>query len=153
MRRFAGGPQVVADSIAQAKLAAEAHGGLSFGTATTQAEMDSIWAARKEALWANVAVAPKGTVFWGTDVAVPLSKLAELIEESKARARELGLFTGILGHVGDGNFHQSIFYHPESAEERKMVEQCVERMNLRALELEGTVSVSLYSPDADNNKY
>ena len=69
----------MADSISAAQGAAEAHGCLSFEFAKTQADMDSLWAARKEALWASVAVKPKGTVFRGTDVAVPISSMAELI--------------------------------------------------------------------------
>ena len=68
-----------------ARAAAEMHGCLSFEFAQSQAEMDSLWAARKEALWANVAVKPEGTVFWGTDVAVPISSMAELISTTPYR--------------------------------------------------------------------
>ena len=62
-----------------AEAAAKLHGCLSFEFAKTKAEMDSLWAARKEALWANVAVKPQDTVLWGSDVAVPLSSMAALI--------------------------------------------------------------------------
>jgi D-lactate dehydrogenase (cytochrome) len=41
--------------------------------------MANLWAARKEALWATLAVCPEGTQIWSTDVAVPLSKMAEII--------------------------------------------------------------------------
>lgn len=41
--------------------------------------MNSLWSARKEALWACLAVRPDGTQIWSTDVAVPISKLADLI--------------------------------------------------------------------------
>lgn len=41
--------------------------------------MQSLWSARKQALWANLAVRPEGTQIWSTDVAVPLSRMAELI--------------------------------------------------------------------------
>lgn len=43
--------------------------------------MQSLWSARKQALWANLAVRPEGTQIWSTDVAVPLSRMAELIGE------------------------------------------------------------------------
>lgn len=43
--------------------------------------MTNLWAARKEALWAVLAVRPEGTQIWSTDVAVPLSRMAEIIGE------------------------------------------------------------------------
>jgi D-lactate dehydrogenase (cytochrome) len=51
---------------------------------------------------------------------------------------ELGLFASILGHVGDGNFHESIIYNRTDAAERAKVEKCVKNMVRRALEMEGT---------------
>ena len=50
---------------------------------------------------------------------------------------ELGLFASILGHIGDGNFHESIMYQPH---EKAAVEHVVHRMVNRALEMEGTVT-------------
>ncbi len=51
---------------------------------------------------------------------------------------DLGLFASILGHVGDGNFHESIMYNRRNKEEREKVETCVKNMVKRALEMEGT---------------
>ena len=73
-----------------------------------------------------------------TDVAVPFSRLAELMEISKKEMDDLGLFASILGHVGDGNFHESIIYNATSPSERAKVENCVKNMVSRALEMEGT---------------
>lgn len=50
----------------------------------------------------------------------------------------LGLFASILGHVGDGNFHESIMYNKKDPKERAMVEQCVKNMVRRAIEMDGT---------------
>ena len=77
--RFSGTTNAIADSVSASFSAAKEHSCLSFEFAKNREEMDALWAARKEALWANVAVKPKGTVFWGTDVAVPLSSMAGLI--------------------------------------------------------------------------
>ena len=121
--------------------------------------MDSLWAARKEALWATLAVRPEGTSAWSTDVAVPISQMAKLIGKSdisrenhyvliiaiamsQEDASKLGLFNSIVAHAGDGNFHQCVMYHPASPEERQAVQECVDLMMRRALEMEGTVSVS-----------
>lgn len=65
--------------MASAKAVARASGSLSFESARTQADMDSLWSARKEALWACLAVRPEGTEIWSTDVAVPISQMARLI--------------------------------------------------------------------------
>lgn len=73
-----------------------------------------------------------------TDVAVPFSRLAELIEISKKEMDDLGLFASILGHIGDGNFHESIMYNRRDKDERAKVEICVKNMVKRALEMEGT---------------
>ena len=51
---------------------------------------------------------------------------------------ELGLFASILGHIGDGNFHESIIYNRQVKGEREKVEMCVKNMVKRALEMEGT---------------
>lgn len=53
----------------------------SFEFASTTEQMDALWSARKQALWASLAVRPEGTEVWSTDVAVPLSRMAELIGE------------------------------------------------------------------------
>lgn len=73
-----------------------------------------------------------------TDVAVPFSRLAELIEISKKEMDDMGLFASILGHIGDGNFHESIIYDRTDAAEVAKVERCVKNMVNRALDMEGT---------------
>lgn len=51
---------------------------------------------------------------------------------------DLGLFASILGHIGDGNFHESIIYNRRSKEEVAKVETCVKNMVKRAINMEGT---------------
>ncbi|KAL4874929.1 FAD-linked oxidase-like protein, partial [Aspergillus karnatakaensis] len=77
-----------------------------------------------------------GNEVWSTDVAVPLSKVPDLVEISKRDLNELGLFGSMLGHIGDGNFHETILFDGEK--ERSMVVKCVHDMVERALEMEGT---------------
>jgi D-lactate dehydrogenase (cytochrome) len=75
-----------------------------------------------------------------------------LQELSKQESSNLGLFSSVLGHVGDGNFHQCVMYNPDNPEEKRAVEDCVHRMMARAIEMEGTVSVrqSILSDDLDD---
>lgn len=47
-----------------------------------------------------------------TDVAVPISRLADCIQETKNDLDASFLFSPIVGHVGDGNFHVVIIFDP-----------------------------------------
>lgn len=69
---------------------------------------------------------------------MPFSRLADIIEVSKKEMDELGLLASALGHVGDGNFHESIMYNPKDKEEFRKVEACVKNMVRRAIDMEGT---------------
>lgn len=44
------------------------------------------------------------------DVAVPISKIAELVERVEALSRKYELTIGIFGHAGDGNMHPTIVH-------------------------------------------
>ena len=57
---------------------------------------------------------------------------------SKRELDDLGLFASILGHIGDGNFHESIMYDGKDKKQRESVQRCVNDMVDRALEMEGT---------------
>ncbi|OAQ91965.1 glycolate oxidase, subunit GlcD [Purpureocillium lilacinum] len=138
--KFSGTENTIKDSVLQARKVAESHKCRSFESADTAEQMDSLWSARKQALWASLAIRPEGTQIWSTDVAVPLSRLGDIIESSRENASRLGLFNSILGHVGDGNFHQMIMYNPADAPQTRAVGDCVNAMVDKALELEGTVS-------------
>jgi D-lactate dehydrogenase (cytochrome) len=63
-----------------------------------------MWSARHNALMASLALAP-GSKAMTTDVAVPVSELAGAIEQARKALDDSGLRGGIVGHVGDGNFH------------------------------------------------
>lgn len=139
--KFSGTKTGVKDNIAVVEsIAKEYHGG-DFEFAKDAKEAKLLWSARKEALWSMLALREEGLEVWSTDVAVPLSRLADIIEISKKEMDELGLFASILGHVGDGNFHESVLYDNTNPAERAMVEKCLHDMVDRALEMEGTCTV------------
>ena len=60
---------------------------------------------------------------------------------SKDDSSKLGLFASVIGHVGDGNFHQAVMYEDGNPEQQAAVARCVHTMMDRGLEMEGTVSV------------
>ncbi|KAL4784141.1 hypothetical protein BJX76DRAFT_357343 [Aspergillus varians] len=111
-----------------------------YAFAKTKGEETMFWAARKEALWTMTSIKPEGHSIWSTDVAVPISRLAEIIDISKKEGAELGVFASIVGHVGDGNFHEALIYDPKNETHVAAVKQAVHNMITRALLMEGTVS-------------
>jgi len=136
--KFSGTKAGVRENIDLVKKIAKSHQGGEFEFARDEQEQKTLWSARKEALWSMLALREKGAEVWSTDVAVPLSRLPDIIEISKREMDELGLFASALGHIGDGNFHESILYDNTDPKERAAVEKCVHDMVDRALEMEGT---------------
>ena len=136
--KFSGTKAGVKENINMVQSIAKANGGGQFEFAKDAEEQKVLWSARKESLWSMLALRQGGEDVFSTDVAVPFSRLADLIEVSKKEMDDLGLFASILGHIGDGNFHESILYNRQDPEEREKVEQCVKNMVKRALEMEGT---------------
>lgn len=140
--KFSGTKASVKENIAMVSAIAKGHRGGDFEFAKDAKEQKLLWSARKESLWSMLSLRKDGSEVWSTDVAVPFSRLADIIEISKKEMDDLGLFASILGHIGDGNFHESILYDKTVPGEREKVEQCVKNMVGRALEMEGTCTVS-----------
>ncbi|KAI3330691.1 putative D-lactate protein [Ustulina deusta] len=136
--KFAGTKTSVKDNIGRVKTITKANKGSNFEFAKDEREQKLLWSARKEVLWSMLALRKEGEEVWSTDVAVPFSRLADLIEISKKEMDDMGLFASILGHIGDGNFHESIIYDRTRPEEVAKVEKCVKNMVNRALDMEGT---------------
>ncbi|KAF5658699.1 d-lactate dehydrogenase (cytochrome) [Fusarium heterosporum] len=133
--KFSGNDAIVKDSIAQVQSISRHHKAKEFMYESDPHKQKALWSARKEALWSMMALRETDGHVWSTDVAVPLSRVSELIDVSKKDLVELGLFGSILGHIGDGNFHETILFENK---QHKQVEDCVDRMVYRALEMEGT---------------
>jgi D-lactate dehydrogenase (cytochrome) len=103
--KFAGTPSGVKEQISIVQKLAKSKGSQSFEFARSSDEASELWSARKEALWSVMAKKREGDHVWTTDVAVPISRLPDIIEETKEDMRSSGLLASIVGHVGDGNFH------------------------------------------------
>ncbi|KAK1963439.1 glycolate oxidase [Colletotrichum sublineola] len=138
--KFAGTTDGIKADIAQVRDIVQPFKPRKIFFARDKQEEADLWAARKEALWTMTSIKPKGYSLWSTDVAVPISRLAEIITLSKEDSGKLGLFASVIGHVGDGNFHQAVMYDPKDEAQRASVAKCVHDMMSRALEMEGTVS-------------
>ncbi|TFK76572.1 D-lactate dehydrogenase cytochrome oxidoreductase [Pluteus cervinus] len=111
------------------------HGSSRFEFASTDQEAEDLWQNRKYALMSTLASAP-GSHCWTTDVCVPVSRLPELVYETKEDLAQSGVRSTIVGHVGDGNFHALLLFDGDKELER--VSQAVHRLAHRAIGLDGT---------------
>jgi len=71
-------------------------------------------------------------------VCVPISKLPEVLIQTKKDIETYKLRTIIVGHVGDGNFHTFISVDDKSPEEMKNYNEYNKKLIDHALRLEGT---------------
>ena len=113
------------------------HDGTEFRWATTPEERSKLWTARHQSYFAALQTRP-GCRCQSTDTCVPISRLAESINDSIAEAEASGIPYWIVGHVGDGNFHLSYLFDPDDPREAAEVERLNVLMVQRALRLEGT---------------
>ncbi|MDC1383794.1 FAD-binding protein [Candidatus Puniceispirillum sp.] len=108
-----------------------------FQWSTNPEERSKLWKARHNALWASYALIP-GATGVATDVCVPISKLAECVEDTIADIEAHGLTAPIIGHVGDGNFHVLPLAMPDDVEMQKKINAFSTRLTKRSLALGGT---------------
>jgi D-lactate dehydrogenase (cytochrome) len=99
-------------------------------------ERAEIWKARHELAYAFRHM--KGKEVVGSDVCVPLSKLADMVDFARVQIEASGLLGSVFGHVGDGNFHTIIVYDPNIPDEKVASETINEQLILKAIEAGGT---------------
>ena len=112
-------------------------GGGPFLWTTVAEERNKLWKARHNAYFAGLALRP-GCRGISTDVCVPISRLAECVAQTEADIAASGLVAPIVGHAGDGNFHVLLLLDMDNSAEIEAAEAFVERLNLRAIAMEGT---------------
>ena len=105
-------------------------------------DRNKLWEARHNVHYAIKSMRPDCEVM-STDICVPISRLVKAILEARDLI-ESGLTAGIVGHVGDGNFHVGYCINPKNAEVAAAIGHN-ERMVFRALEMDGTCSGTMAS--------
>ncbi len=124
--------------IAEAVGAAAAGDGLiELRAARSIAEAEDLWTARRALSPALRTLAPKKV---NEDVAVPVSRLPELIRGVAALSREHGLRIVCFGHAGNGNIHVNLLANPDDPAQMRAIEACLHAVFRLVLSLEGTLS-------------
>jgi len=137
LMEFHGSPAGVMEQARTVQEIASEFGGEAFEWASTPEERTRLWTARHQAYFAALQTRP-GCRSLSTDTCVPISKLAESINESVAEAEAAGLPYWVVGHVGDGNFHLSYLLDPNDPAETATAERLSHQMVQRAIRLGGT---------------
>ena len=137
LMEFHGSPAGVREQAESVQAIAADYHGSDFSWADTAEERTRLWKARHHAYLSALQTKP-GCRSVTTDTCVPISRLAESINDTVAEADAAGLPYFIVGHVGDGNFHVGYLIDPARPEERELAENLNEKLVRRALKLGGT---------------
>ncbi|CAI5758890.1 unnamed protein product [Candida verbasci] len=116
---------------------------VEFKRSTDEDENLLLWQARKTGFWSSfeygkTILKDKDDVQgWGTDIAVPVSKLPDMISDTNDDLLKSGFKDrfAVMGHIGDGNCHFIILYNTPDYHK---VQQAVDRMVFKAIDYEGT---------------
>ena len=134
---FHGSEVSARDQVALFKQIAESEGAIRFDWAEKEEDRRRLWKARHDVYWAVKSRWP-GKDLLATDICVPISRLAECVNETQRDIQEHGLICPIVGHVGDGNFHTSPVFDMQNPAEKRAIEGFLERLAARAIRMEGT---------------
>ena len=136
---FHGSERAVAEDAERFGEIAADFGATDYEIATRTEDRTALWTMRHKAYYACLALRPGATALV-TDICVPISKLAQAVEETREDIAASSLPGPILGHVGDGNFHAILLIEPGNAAELSEAKALAKRMSLRALRLGGTIT-------------
>lgn len=130
---------VVKEYVKQIKQVTQQHHCHLFTEAKDRAEGDMLFGYRKNAFFAMLdygrnEIDPDVRV-WVTDIAVPVSRLPDTLDQCYRLIKLSGFESIVLAHAGDGNFHADLFYKPEDELKCKQV---VDQMVQIGLDNEGT---------------
>ena len=105
--------------------------------ASTPAEVESLWTARRAVSPAAFSLKPHKT---SEDVVVPRSRIPDLVDFTQQLNESLEVIIFTFGHAGDGNIHVNIMLDREKPEEIKQAETAKRQLFDKVLSLGGTLS-------------
>ena len=103
--------------------------------AQNEAQRRDIWETRRYLSVNLKALHPRKL---SEDIAVPRSRIPEMVERAKAIGARRGLVVATYGHAGDGNLHCNVLFDRE--DERPQVDLAVAEMLRAAVDLGGTIT-------------
>ncbi|MGH8308045.1 MAG: FAD-binding oxidoreductase [Gammaproteobacteria bacterium] len=127
----------IESSVAAVEAAARGDGLVELRAARDKQETEALWAARKALSPALRKITPKKI---NEDIAVPVSRMAELITRLQEISKRYGITNVNFGHAGNGNIHVNLLIDPDNAEQMKQAQPCLQEVFRLVLSLDGTLS-------------
>lgn len=112
------------------------HGAEDIARSTDPVEADMLLQARRLALPALERLGD----WLLDDVAVPRSRIVDLIAAVQEISAQLDLRIGVFGHAGDGNLHPTVIFDDADPDSRAAAHHAFNRITQKALELGGTIT-------------
>jgi D-lactate dehydrogenase (quinone) len=132
-----GHAETIGAAVKAVSAAAQGAGLLELKAAAGPGEAEALWAARKALSPALRTLAPNKV---NEDVAVPVSRLPELIAGLRALSHAHGIRIVNFGHAGNGNIHVNLLGDAQDEAQRAAMQKCLEEAFRLVLSLEGTIS-------------
>jgi D-lactate dehydrogenase (cytochrome) len=111
--------------------------GFDFEWTSDESSRRKLWQARHDLYWSNLHNNPGKRVV-STDMAVPLSRLADAVETCEKILSQSRFKFCIFGHVADGNFHCTIITDPNFPEELQEIRALTHSMTSAIIAMNGT---------------
>lgn len=127
----------LAENAKTLQAAAAVDGLLQLKQAASTEEVAALWETRKALSPALRKVAPKKI---NEDVAVPVSRIPELVARLEELSQKHHTRIVNFGHAGNGNLHVNLMFDPADTAQRRRAEACLEEVFDAVLKLDGTLS-------------
>lgn len=134
---FHGNEAALAQDVAFAQELLEENECANFLVETDSKKRAKLWEARHNLAYAFKHGFP-GKDMMLTDVCLPLSELSDAVVYARETIDNSGLAGGVLGHVGDGNFHTTLMYNKRDQREVRLAEEVNGKIVEYALQKGGT---------------
>ncbi len=132
-----GAPEALNGEIGEIQKICQANQAIEVKIARDNREAEELWKARRSISTAVVKLNPTKV---NEDIAVPRSKVAEILRRVAAIAKKYNLIIVNFGHAGDGNIHVNAMIDKKKPGEEERCRAAVREIFEAALDLGGTLS-------------
>ncbi len=110
---------------------------LSIRQAQNKEEVAALWETRKILSPALRKIAPKKI---NEDVAVPVSRIPELVDRLQSLSEKYATRIVNFGHAGNGNLHVNLLFDADDPAQQQRADRCLEEIFDTVIALQGTLS-------------
>lgn len=136
-----GDSQLVSSKIQEISRICEQSGALMVHVALDPVERTKVWRLRNRLISSlNPSTSQSRLIPMAEDIGVPISRISEAIQRTKALSELHDIPVVLFGHAGDGNIHTTFIINPEDRRTWERAGKLAEELNNLAMELGGTIS-------------